>query len=138
MRIRLVFLATAAVLALVATAATAAGPAMNRNGPGPGGGMCYNPLAPDADGDGIPNGLDPDYAPPRDGSGRGLCRAGAQLGWFDILAMRFGFGPGAGYGPGDGTGNGRVGPRDGTGFGPGPGTGSCDGTGPHGLMRRGR
>jgi hypothetical protein len=29
-----------------------------------------NPDAPDADGDGIPNGQDPDYVPPQDGSGQ--------------------------------------------------------------------
>lgn len=31
----------------------------------------YNDLAPDADGDGIPNGQDPDFVKPQDGSGRG-------------------------------------------------------------------
>lgn len=31
----------------------------------------FNDLAPDADGDGIPNGLDPDYVPAGDGDGRG-------------------------------------------------------------------
>jgi hypothetical protein len=31
----------------------------------------FNDLAPDADGDGIPNGLDPDYTPSGDGQGRG-------------------------------------------------------------------
>jgi len=32
----------------------------------------FNDLAPDADGDGIPNGVDPDYAPPMDGTGNRL------------------------------------------------------------------
>jgi hypothetical protein len=33
------------------------------------GGTC-EPKGEDADGDGIPNGQDPDYSPPQDGSGR--------------------------------------------------------------------
>jgi len=44
------------------------------------------------------------------------------------------------YGPGEGTGNQGDGPRDGSGFGRKAGihngTGTCDGTGPHGAMRR--
>lgn len=30
----------------------------------------FNDLAPDADGDGIPNGLDEDYVPPQDGNSK--------------------------------------------------------------------
>ena len=43
----------------------------------------FNDLAPDADGDGIPNGLDSDYVKPQDGTGSGFGRnadgAGAAL-----------------------------------------------------------
>ena len=92
----------------------------------------FNDLAPDADGDGIPNGLDPDYVKPEDGSG-------FQYGWgqTDELFGHFGEGAGDGvgdgnmnqYGPGDGTGT--AGPNeDGTGFGPGEGSGDGDGDGP--------
>lgn len=95
----------------------------------------FNDLAPDADGDGIPNGLDPDYVRPEDGTGRQL---GHQMGEFgEGHQGPMGFGPngdgvgqeglmGHRYGPGDGTGTG-IGPADGTGF--GPGGGDCDGTG---------
>jgi hypothetical protein len=97
-------------------------------GPGPGtfvdeNGDGLNDLAPDADGDGIPNGMDEDYVRPQDGSG---------------------------YGPGDGTGaetmggqhrHGRFGngsdmknsgPREGF----GPGSQNCDGTNPMTAPRR--
>ncbi len=37
----------------------------------------YNDNAPDADGDGIPNGQDPDYIKPADGSGAGRGKARA-------------------------------------------------------------
>jgi hypothetical protein len=153
MRIKLALVATAAMLALVATTAMAGNSTMYRHGPALGVGTCPNPLAPDDDGDGIPNGLDPDYVPPRDGSGRGACVSDAtsfgHWGWLNFLPLRYGlslpggFGPGAGgpgagngYGPGDGDGNGGVGPRDGTGYGPGDGSGDCDGTGPSGFLRR--
>ena len=36
----------------------------------------FNDLAPDADGDGIPNGQDADYLPPQDGGGKGFGNAG--------------------------------------------------------------
>ncbi|MCA9730292.1 MAG: hypothetical protein KC729_21605 [Candidatus Eisenbacteria bacterium] len=114
----------------------------------------FNDLAPDADGDGIPNGLDSDYEPPRDGSGAGLgWRAGDPLGqgngprvmasWGFHPFLMFGpFGafaleaPGNGHGPADGTGFGGNGPADGGGYGPGTGTGAgdCDGTGPNGQQ----
>lgn len=87
----------------------------------------YGPF--DEDGDGIPNGLDPDYVKPKDGSGN----------QFGKGKMRDGKRPG--FGPGDGTGNQGIGPRDGSGYGPGSGngTGECDGTGPKGKsVRRGR
>ena len=97
-------------------------------GAGPGIGTCPNPGAPDADGDGIPNGQDPDYVAPRDGSGRAALMNAFRYGRFGWLAAI------GGWGPGDGTGNGGVGPGDGTGYGPGDGT--C-GDGPKGFMRRG-
>ncbi|UCE05761.1 MAG: hypothetical protein JSW07_19555, partial [bacterium] len=93
----------------------------------------YNDNAPDADGDGIPNGLDPDYNGPKNRRGKGT------KGYVDadgdgindnIQAGQRGKGRKGGYGPGDGTGNKGVGPKDGTGN--GPKTGGCDGTGPKG------
>ncbi len=127
------------------------------SGPGQNSGVCgfvdengdgFNDLAPDADGDGIPNGLDPDYVKPEDGTGS---QAKNQYGKLasDEMAKSFGAaivaaqgalhmngykhafkGDDAGFawGPGDGTGTGS-GPMDGTGFGPGDGTGDCDGSG---------
>lgn len=101
----------------------------------------FNDLAPDADGDGIPNGVDPDYAPPMDGTG---CRleAGTGNGGEDGFMYRESYkwkylqqSSQNGFGPGDGTGNGGTGPGDGTGFGPGEGLGdgtcvpALDGTG---------
>ena len=84
----------------------------------------YGPF--DDDGDGIPNGKDPDFVKPADGSGRqfGKMNAGAKM-------MN---GKGSGYGPGNGSGNQGIGPRDETGY--GPGTGTCDGTGPKGKGGR--
>ncbi|MCF7902533.1 MAG: hypothetical protein K9M19_03820 [Candidatus Marinimicrobia bacterium] len=72
----------------------------------------FNDNAPDADGDGIPNGQDDDYAGTCDGSGSN----GANMGG------------GQGNGPADGSGNGRRAMGSGSGFGPGSGT--CDGSGP--------
>jgi hypothetical protein len=76
----------------------------------------------DDDGDGIPNGQDPDYVKPQDGTGKQFKRGNAYH-------SKLGKG---GFGPGDGTGNSGLGPRDGTGYGAGSGTGICDGTGPKG------
>jgi hypothetical protein len=130
-------------------------------GPGNAGGDCpfidengdgFNDLAPDADGDGIPNGQDPDYVKPEDGTGAQLRNGqgpGNGNGVFgEGLANAFahmhaykGEGPGQGqgqshaYGPGDGTGFG-TGPADGTGFGPGDGSGDCDGSGAGGAAGR--
>jgi hypothetical protein len=89
----------------------------------------FNDLAPDADGDGIPNGLDSDYAPPLDGTGN---RFNADTGCDEdgfMYRNAFQYKHGAattGFGPGDGTGNDGTGPGDGTGFGPGPGVGLGD------------
>ncbi|MDP2207564.1 MAG: hypothetical protein Q8K98_02155 [Bacteroidota bacterium] len=86
-----------------------------------------NDHALDADGDGIPNGKDPDFVKPQDGTGRKMMNG---------KTAKSGKG---GFGPGDGTGNKGVGPRDGSGNGPGTGTGDCDGTGAKGnLGRRGK
>ena len=120
--------------------------AQTGNGHGVGGfldedGDGFNDLAPDADGDGIPNGLDPDYVRPEDGSGNawkhGDGEAQGEGFWFKLRQQFKGAGGnrggdrsgggGNGYGAGDGTGNGGVGPQDGTGN--GPGTGDCDGSG---------
>lgn len=108
----------------------------------------FNDLAPDSDGDGIPNGQDPDYNPPQDGSGNRFGNAGNRDGgnvfqrWYRNMYQWFkgapeealGQGPGHGYGPGDGSGNDGISPHDGSGFGPG-GDGDCDGDGPHGPGR---
>jgi hypothetical protein len=104
----------------------------------------FNDLAPDADGDGIPNGQDPDYVRPQDGTGNQFGGRGNAINngnsvrnWYGQMHKWFyggsDEGRGNGNGPGDGTGNGGVGPGDGTGN--GPGTGDCDGTGPHGPGR---
>ena len=100
----------------------------------------YNDNAPDADGDGIPNGLDPDYDGPKNRMGKG------SKGFVDMDGdgindnlQKSQTGKGkrgkGGYGPGDGTGNKGAGPIDGTGN--GPKTGGCDGTGPKGKASRG-
>lgn len=130
-------------------------------GPGDGSGTCnfvdedgdgFNDLAPDHDGDGIPNGLDPDWVKPEDGTGlqnkyqwgknsdaESMKGFGQGLGFVHMYSYMHSYkgdngSQGAGNGPGDGTGFGPgdgsgVGPADGTGFGPGDGSGECDGTG---------
>lgn len=114
-------------------------------GPGDGTGICqfvdedgdgFNDLAPDHDGDGIPNGLDPDYVRPEDGTGHQYKYSYAfQHGLMvDVFGRGFGMialeGPEGGhmFGLRDGTGTG-FGPADGTGFGPGSGTSPGDGVG---------
>ena len=87
----------------------------------------FNDLAPDADGDGIPNGLDPDYVRPEDGTGNQH-----QYSWVGGLFSRmFGMaetyqnshqgsgqihetGPGvnAGFGPGESSGSGAANGED--------------------------
>ena len=153
---RNLFLAALCVLLMVGVASA------QGFGPGDGTGECkyidedgdgFNDLAPDADGDGIPNGLDEDYVKPEDGSGSQHKHQYGKLGEVSDIAQGFGYayaymnaykgdGPGQGeglshsygpgdgtaFGPGDGTGVG-VGPGDGTGFGPGEGTGDGEGTG---------
>jgi hypothetical protein len=82
----------------------------------------FNDNAPDIDGDGIPNGQDPDYVRPQDGTGQKKMNGKNSKTTFG----------GNKYGPGNGTGNSGIGPKDGTGKGSGNGTGVCDGTGPKG------
>ncbi len=121
-----------AILALTALASLASaqsygygvGGFVDENGDG------FNDLAPDVDGDGIPNGLDPDYVPPADGTGSRFgpgegdcdptCTLNTEGFLYRVKAMWKSMAGGVcGYGPGDGTGNGGTGPGDGTGFGPG-------------------
>jgi hypothetical protein len=110
------FAAIALALAIAATTAQAAGP----NAPG----TCPNPSMADADGDGIPNGIDTDYVRPQDGTGsqyrRGAGPLGGQNGyawqWREAFSGQ----------------NVRTMARA-CGFGPGTGTGVCDGTGPKGF-----
>ncbi len=117
----------------------------------------FNDLAPDFDGDGIPNCLDPDHsAADSTGTGQHMFKHGQNLGeenahganaaqtgvlnelankWQYMWKHMFGEGePGlaASWGPGDGTGYAGDGPGDGTGYGPG---GSLDG--PIGVQRTG-
>lgn len=114
----------------------------------------YNDLAPDHDGDGIPNGQDPDYVKPEDGSGNKMNgkKWGNGGGAFidedgDGICDNFQDADGDGIPncedpdwvkPEDGSGNqfGRKGQKgNGRGAwnnGERPGTGECDGTGPQG------
>ena len=116
---KLGILAVAAVLAM-ALMVTTASAGSNYGG---GTGTCPSPNMQDADGDGIPNHLDPDYTRPQDGSGR-------QLGWNVVrVAGPFGnlpclipdqtrlrIGRFTGFGPADGRCT-PFAPKDGTGFG---------------------
>lgn len=131
------------LLAVVLTALLAAGASAQDNGSGDrnGAGLCrfidedgdgFNDLAPDADGDGIPNGLDPDYVKPEDGTGlmnRLVHRYGELFRRYlgdDAFAAMSEM-DGNHYGPGDGTGTGEgssFGPGMGAGDSPGPGEGS--------------
>jgi len=117
----------------------------------------YNDNAPDHDGDGIPNGQDPDYVKPEDGSGsmrgRAAKNARGNFGGFvdedgDGICDRFQDADGDGVPngqdpdwvkPQDGTGNRfgmKRGNRFGNAIGQGLGSGICDGTGPRGLRSR--
>jgi hypothetical protein len=108
----------------------------------------FNDLAPDDDGDGIPNGQDPDYTRPQDGSGNQFGNRGGDNGglfnyWYRNMFQWLrggpvdprGNGPDYGYGPGNGEGYDGEGPHDGSGYGPGEGDGDCDGDGPYGPGR---
>ncbi len=74
----------------------------------------YNDNAPDHDGDGIPNGVDPDYTGAKAQKGK---RAFVDLNGDGINdnAVQARARKGKGYGPADGTGNKGVAPKDGTG-----------------------
>jgi len=106
--------------------------------PGNGSGICqfidedgdgFNDLAPDDDGDGIPNGLDPDYVPAQDGQAQQH-----QWRWVNgFFAKVFGISldgemSGYAYGSGENTGM-AAGPGTGSGFGPGQISGSATGSG---------
>lgn len=86
----------------------------------------FNDLAPDADGDGIPNGLDPDYEKPEDGDGLLIRWAHAygklfrQYFGVDIFSAMNSYT----YGPYDGTGAAM---GDGPVFGPGTAAGDNPG-----------
>jgi hypothetical protein len=156
--IRSIFLGALVLLLGLAVTASAQG---FGQGLGDGTGECqfvdedgdgFNDLAPDADGDGIPNGQDPDYVRPEDGTGNQYAHQHAMQNGQGFRHGQFGEDAGEGlltglgdgecdgtgapegvrrgnaYGPGDGTGIGE-GPADGTGFGPGDGTGIGDGDG---------
>ena len=130
------------LMAILLTALLAVGANAQDGGPrnGEGNGVCqfidedgdgFNDLAPDADGDGIPNGLDPDYVKPEDGSGL-MNRYAHQYG--ELFRRYFGEDVVAGedglhYGPGDGTGASGMMGDGGDGFGPGTGSGENPGDG---------
>ena len=94
----------------------------------------FNDLAPDADGDGIPNGLDPDYVRTQDGEGNQH-----QYSWAGNLFSRM-FGmmqeyqnsdAGQGYGP-------ETGPGVNSGFGPGESGGNDSAGGENQAQQTGR
>lgn len=135
-----IFIALALLAALLATSALAGPSTTGDNGLGYQVGGTIGE-APDADGDGIPNGQDPDYVRPADGTGsqfgKGTGRSACTMVLENVIPglggywqqMRALLGTALGYGPGDGTGTGDH-PQDGTGYGPGPnGDGTCDGDG---------
>lgn len=145
---RTVVMLMAALMVFAATASYAgtaqmAGKGLQLGGPQSCPSDCdYNPDAPDDDGDGIPNGQDPDYIPPVDCSGSkyGTSLAQDPLGWLrnwwrNGFLGSLGIAQVSGNGPGDGTGNDGDGPEDGTGYGPG-GDDTCDGDGPMGFIFR--
>lgn len=146
---RTVVMLMAALMVFAATTAFAGagqstGSGLQLGGPHSGPGDCtYNPSAPDDDGDGIPNGQDPDYIPAVDCSGSqsgGFLQdpmAWLRNWWRQGVLGPLGIAPASsGYGPGDGTGNDGDGPQDGTGYGPGGDDGVCDGDGPMGFIFR--
>ena len=103
----------------------------------------YNDNAPDADGDGIPNGLDPDYTGSK-------VRAGNSGGCFvdvdgdginDNIMRSHSLGSSrnakSSFGPCNSAGNRGISPQDDGGFGLGAGTGNCAGTGPKGNANSG-
>lgn len=89
---------------------------VDKNGDG------YNDNAPDHDGDGIPNGVDPDYKGPKLQKNKFVDLNGDGINDNAGKGKRGGKAGKGGYGPGNGTGNNGVGPKNGT------GTGTCTGT----------
>lgn len=85
-----------------------------------------NDYAIDSDGDGIPNGQDPDYLKPKDGTGQQYRNGKGQKQ------------NGKMWGPNDGTGNSGVGPNDGTGYGSSSGNNGGSEKGSGGSKRSGR
>lgn len=143
----LYLMAISAALILIVASANAQG-----FGPGPGDGVCnfidengdgFNDLAPDHDGDGIPNGLDPDWVRPEDGSGyqhhTGQIDPDGQVDLECLFATGFGenaMGFMYRYGythANDQGGEARFGPGEGGGFGPGNTTGGHAGQGNGGM-----
>jgi len=108
----MMMMAALGVLAVSSPVYAQAGDGTWGNGPGEfidENGDGFNDLAPDADGDGIPNAYDEDFVRPQDGTGAG-----------------FGGNDGRGNGPSDGTGAGNGRRAGGAGVrGPGDGTGDC-------------
>ena len=102
---------------------------VDKNGDG------YNDNAPDHDGDGIPNGVDPDYTGPKYQKGKFVDLNGDGINDNAGKGKRGKKSGKRGYGPGDGTGNSGVGPKNGTGN--GPGTCTATGTGTQGTNSRG-
>ena len=104
----------------------------------------YNDNAPDADGDGIPNGLDPDYIKSeKDGNGnqyrKGNLNQSNLSGITQSKKMnkfmkrnRFSTANQFKYQINGATSQNRIGSGVCDGTGPGSGSGTCDGTGPHG------
>jgi len=143
-------LAALTILLLAGAAVWAQTPATPQD---PGHGFCrfidengdgFNDLAPDDDGDGIPNGMDPDWQPPADGRGRQL--HGGPYG-YGLMAAESCFGGQVADGEqwqrmmqhmGDGDHDGMMGMGMGSGgglmgFGPGTGTGDHAGGGEPGT-----
>jgi type II secretory pathway pseudopilin PulG len=89
-----------------------------------------NDLARDADGDGIPNGQDPDWTKPEDGTGY---KDQNRIGRTGETAMTPGQKSGKGTKSSFGKGSFRTGV---TAAGRTTGTGLCDGTGPKGTIKR--
>lgn len=75
----------------------------------------FNDNAPDHDGDGIPNGLDPDWLALKNKNAKGRFVDLDGDGIKDNPGKGKGKMNKGGYGPGDGTGNKGVGPKNGTG-----------------------
>ena len=96
----------------------------------------YNDNAPDHDGDGIPNGLDPDYVGPKLQRGKFIDLNGDGINDNVVKRSRNGRMAKGGYGPANGSCL-KIAPKDGTGNGAGAGTGNGNGNGSKGSNGRG-